>query len=279
MSSVAAIFFVRPNIISSSTHPLQEPQLAQRIFRPRLQFYPTKSSYSCKDKKKLLSRPPNKMTEPTIIRAGSGDEGIRAFEQAALVDGSSSNPTANNGLEATLNNLSKWLGTVLFAIFLLLRHDAEAMWAALGSVLNVGLSTILKRLLNQERPVSNLRSDPGMPSSHAQSISYITIFAILSVVQWWGFNGLTAAISGIFLALGSYFTWLRVSQQLHTMSQVVVGALLGTIFSTLWFWSWDSIVLKAFESNLWVRIVIILGAAAFCIGFMLHVIRYWVMES
>lgn len=75
---------------------------------------------------------------------------------------------------------SKWLVTVFFGIFLLTRHDAAAMWAALGSVINAAMSTILKRLLNQERPVSNLRSDPGMPSSHAQSISYMTAFAILS---------------------------------------------------------------------------------------------------
>lgn len=75
---------------------------------------------------------------------------------------------------------SKWLVAVLFGIFLLWRHDAEALWAAMGSVINACLSTILKRLLNQERPVSHLRSDPGMPSSHAQSLFFMTTLAILS---------------------------------------------------------------------------------------------------
>lgn len=79
---------------------------------------------------------------------------------------------------------SKWFVTALFGIIILWRHDAQALWAALGSILNAGLSTILKQILNQERPVSTLRpisvSDPGMPSSHAQSIFYAIVFAILS---------------------------------------------------------------------------------------------------
>lgn len=70
--------------------------------------------------------------------------------------------------------------TALFGLLLLWRHDPEALWAASGSVINAGLSTVLKRILNQERPVANVRSDPGMPSSHAQAISFAVMFAILS---------------------------------------------------------------------------------------------------
>lgn len=75
---------------------------------------------------------------------------------------------------------SKWLVAAVFGIILLLRHDGEALWAASGSVVNAGLSTVLKRVLNQERPVSTIRSDPGMPSSHAQSIFYTVMFCIVS---------------------------------------------------------------------------------------------------
>lgn len=63
---------------------------------------------------------------------------------------------------------------------ILWRHDAEAMWAAMGSVANTILSGALKKILNQERPVPSLRSEPGMPSSHAQSIFYIVLFTIWS---------------------------------------------------------------------------------------------------
>jgi membrane-associated phospholipid phosphatase len=50
----------------------------------------------------------------------------------------------------------------------------------MGSVLNSMLSMVLKRILNQERPVSTLRSDPGMPSSHSQSIFFTVVFTIVS---------------------------------------------------------------------------------------------------
>ena len=69
---------------------------------------------------------------------------------------------------------------ILFGAVLLGRHDAEALWAAMGSVLNTVLSVALKRVLNQERPVANVRSDPGMPSSHAQSIFFTFSFVVLS---------------------------------------------------------------------------------------------------
>lgn len=70
--------------------------------------------------------------------------------------------------------------TALFGLLLLWRRDPEALWAASGSVINAGLSTVLKRILNQERPIANIRSDPGMPSSHAQAISFAVMFAIVS---------------------------------------------------------------------------------------------------
>ncbi len=70
-------------------------------------------------------------------------------------------------------------------------------------------------------------------------------------------------------------SWLRVSQLYHTLSQVVVGAVLGSIFSILWYLSWDAVVLKAFNSSFWVQAIVILGAAGFCLGFLVYVVRYW----
>ncbi|KAI5684165.1 hypothetical protein M9H77_05393 [Catharanthus roseus] len=252
-------------------HPPRTP--ARGLGHQRLRFTSGISS-SFKDKRTLKL---TSMAESARIRDGNGDGGITALEQEGLIDGSSN--LGADGFEATLNSLSKWLVAAVLGVIVLWRHDAEALWAAGGSVINSVLSIILKKALNQERPVANLRSDPGMPSSHAQSISFAVVFAILSVVQWLGWNGSTAVLSGLFIALGSYFSWLRVSQKLHTISQVVVGALVGTIFSIIWFWSWDSFVVKAFTSYLWVRIVITLGGAVFCVGFLLYVLRYWVMET
>ncbi|KAH7573816.1 hypothetical protein JRO89_XS03G0210900 [Xanthoceras sorbifolium] len=42
------------------------------------------------------------------------------------------------------------------------------------------LDFALKRILKQERPVPTSRSNPGMPSSHVQSVFFIFSFAIIS---------------------------------------------------------------------------------------------------
>ncbi|KAM4128681.1 hypothetical protein ACJW30_02G185100 [Castanea mollissima] len=214
------------------------------------------------------------------LKGNEGDEGIQVLEQEAVVNGFSKfSEFMPDGLEATLNRTSKWLVSALFGGVILWRHDAEALWAAMGSVVNVMLSLKLKRILNQERPVSTLKSDPGMPSSHAQSIFFTVTFTILSIIEWLGINEITIAIGVLAMAFGSYLSWLRVSQLYHTKSQVVVGAVLGTIFSILWYLSWDAIVLKAFISSFWVRAVVVLGAAGFCLGFLVHIVRYWLRDE
>ncbi|KAL8477860.1 hypothetical protein ACS0TY_029953 [Phlomoides rotata] len=204
-------------------------------------------------------------------RVSTSEESVQAFEQESLVEESLA--FGNGGVEATLNNLSKWLIAAAFGSIIIWRHDAEAVWAVMGSVINAMLCLALKQLLNQERPNSTLRSDPGMPSSHAQSITYTTMFIVLSIVEWYGINALTTTLNGLLILLGSYFTWLRVSQNLHTVSQVVVGAIIGSSFSFLWFWSWKAYVLNLFVSFLWVRLLIIVAATAFLLNHLYYSYR------
>ncbi|KAM3252337.1 lipid phosphate phosphatase epsilon 2, chloroplastic [Capsicum annuum] len=232
--------------------------------------------------KKSISRciliPPVMMASVDNRDAGRDESvSIEGLEQEAFVDGSMD--FSSGGLEATLNSLSKWLMAAVFGIILLWRHDMEALWATSGGVLNACLSTALKGILNHERPVSTLRSDPGMPSSHAQSIFYTVAFCIISMVKYMGFNGITAVTGVLIFAMGSYFSWLRVSQRLHTLNQVIVGAVLGFCFFIFWFCLWDSIVLKVFIEHFWIQIVNFVGAAGFCVGFLLYVIRNWVIED
>ncbi|XP_073156094.1 lipid phosphate phosphatase epsilon 1, chloroplastic-like [Henckelia pumila] len=217
------------------------------------------------------------MPSLNVAGASSSEEGVQAFEQDALM-GEFSYFEAS-GIQATLNSLSKWLVTALFCSILLLRHDAVSLWAAIGSVTNVMLSTALKKILNQERPTLALKSDPGMPSSHAQSIFYTITFLNMSMVEWYGLNGVTTTICGLFFTLGSFFSWLRVSQRFHTISQVLVGAVLGSIFCILWFWSWKYFVLNFFASYVWVRIVVVVGSVTFSVGFIYHVIQSWILKE
>lgn len=246
--------------------------------------FPASKSDFFSSKNKALSKNMTELVRMSAFRGGNGsdsEESTGLFQREAVIDGLNEFQSGllADGLEASLNRLSKWLVAAVFGAVILWRHDAEAMWAVLGSVVNSILSVILKRIFNQERPDSTLRSDPGMPSSHGQSIFFTVVFAILSVVEWLGVNGFSLILGALILAFGTYLTWLRVSQGLHTISQVAAGAAVGLIFSIFWLWSWDAFVLKAFISSLSVRIIVIIAAAASCLGFLVYVIRYWFRDE
>ncbi|CAN8254771.1 unnamed protein product [Cochlearia groenlandica] len=216
--------------------------------------------------------------------AGSDGEINHGDEQSATSAKKSSinslpelreDPIYNGGIEAIFNRLSKWVVSVLFASIILMRHDGTALWAIIGSVSNSALSVALKRVFNQARPATTSRSDPGMPSSHAQSISFISGFAVLTVIEWLGTSKVSLFLSGFILALGSYFIRLRVSQKLHTSSQVLVGGIAGSVFCVLWYTTWNSLLLEAFESSLLLQISVFMVAATFALAFAAYVVLNW----
>lgn len=207
------------------------------------------------------------------------DDDAGVGEEKIVSDSSNGSLLAVQGFETTLNRLSKWLVAGSFAAFILWRHDAEALWSAMGSVLNSSLSMILKQILNQQRPISTLRSDPGMPSSHAQSMFYLAFYMVLSLFDGLGMNIFTMATGAITFICCSYLSWLRVSQQFHTIDQVLVGATLGSICGVAWFWMWHSLVQAAFIASIWVQIVVILMSVAFVVAFLVHVSQHWVGDE
>ena len=80
--------------------------------------------------------------------------------------------------------LSSLLETKVFvsgATFLVLAYKRDVQSAAflLGAVSNALLSKILKRLINASRPQGAQLSDPGMPSSHAQSLFFFAGYLFL----------------------------------------------------------------------------------------------------
>ncbi|OEL29645.1 Lipid phosphate phosphatase epsilon 2, chloroplastic [Dichanthelium oligosanthes] len=143
-------------------------------------------------------------------------------------------------VEAALNWMSKWLVSSSHVFAGLWKHDAEIMWILLGAAANYPLSLILKRTLNHERPASDLRCDPGMPSSHAQSICYGATLLVLSLYYNLGTNYLTMILGPATLSMATYLSWLRVSWRLHTLNQVMAGAAVGSAFAALWFVLWRS---------------------------------------
>lgn len=182
-------------------------------------------------------------------------------------------------VEAALNRMSKWLVAGSFAFAAIWKRDAEIMWALMGAVANTILSSILKKMFNHERPAPALRSDPGMPSSHAQSIFYAAVFLLLSVFYWLGTNYLAMILGATIIASASYLSWLRVSQRLHTLNQILVGGTVGSAFGALWFALWHLLVREAFYSSMWVQVPVILGSVAFSVAFVVYIIRHWLKDE
>ncbi|XP_078428532.1 lipid phosphate phosphatase epsilon 2, chloroplastic-like [Wolffia australiana] len=218
------------------------------------------------------------------IDDGRGDEiGARMRKEEAVVleNGSLKFDLdfSSQGLESTLNKLSKWIVAGLFGVVILWKHDAEAIWTAMGSVINAMLSNQLKQVFNHQRPDPSLRSDPGMPSSHAQSIFYAASYVVISLIDSLGVNFYTLSLVFFTIACGVYLSWIRVSQRLHTVEQVTVGATIGAAFCVGWFYLWRGLVLEAFVSSLWLRIFIVLVSFGFCIGFVVYVVRTWLVDN
>ncbi|KAJ8764354.1 hypothetical protein K2173_006094 [Erythroxylum novogranatense] len=253
------------------SHRLEEakPNFRIRFSASKLDFYSELGS--CRAS--LMAQTRTELVKVSAFRDRDSVESVGLSQHEAVVNGPFRSEFMVEGLEITLNRLSKWLVAALLCATLLWRRDDEALWAATGSVLNSVLSITLKRVLNQERPFTSSRSDPGMPSSHAQSIFYTFLFVILSTLQWLGVNEFTLILSAVAITFGCYLSLLRVSQQLHTISQVAVGAAVGSCFFISWFWLWDAFALQAFVSFLWVRMIVIMGAVGFCLSFLLYVIR------
>lgn len=215
------------------------------------------------------------MQKMAAFRSGEGENRMKALDQEGLIDGDLELRVVDRGgMEATLNRLSLRLVSFAFCVIVILRHDAEAMWLLSGSLLDKVLSTVLKRVLNQARPVTTRKSDPGMPSSHAQSIFFLAAYVVVSIVESLEVNMLTLFLGSLVFALASYFSWLRVSLQYHTVSQVLVGAIVGSAFSVSWIWLWNAVIHEAYISHLLVRVCVVLGAVGFSCAVALHVIRH-----
>ncbi len=146
----------------------------------------------------------------------------------------------------TINKHDKWLvsGTV-FAL-VVRNFGVPAVWTLLGSLVNAVVCKIAKRLINQPRPGSSARerADSGMPSSHACSITFLSVYAAVLILQQDSTDSLvesattqaTAAAAAIFVvALGAFLTSLRVICGDHTVAQVAAGAALGLLDVGTWY--------------------------------------------
>jgi dolichyldiphosphatase len=102
----------------------------------------------------------------------------------------------------------------------------RACYDVIGSILSSILNKALKRVLNVTRPDGAAKTDPGMPSSHANSLGFLATTAAIHS----GNRTLAFVVSG----LGAFLAYLRVHSGYHTFPQVLVGFGLGSLSAIAW---------------------------------------------
>ncbi|KAK3792818.1 hypothetical protein RRG08_038548 [Elysia crispata] len=133
---------------------------------------------------------------------------------------------------------------VSFATLIIFRRDLHTIAFAMGLVVNEAVNWIVKHTLKEARPMrgrQNLHTEYGMPSSHSQFMwffsSYFAVFLLLRLYRnqsiiddLWKY---VCALLGILAAI--LVSWSRVYLMYHTVSQVAVGAVVGSFLSAPWF--------------------------------------------
>lgn len=111
------------------------------------------------------------------------------------------------------------------------------------------INFILKRIIREERPKVHTGKGYGMPSSHAQFVSFFAVHLALFLLvrhkprqfskQKGMHNPMTlgrrAVISLVVLGTAATVAWSRIYLSYHTPKQVAVGILAGTISAVGWF--------------------------------------------
>jgi dolichyldiphosphatase len=161
----------------------------------------------------------------------------------------------------SVNEATKWtVSACVFAAVAYLRSPLSSWWLV-GSIVAAVLCKLLKRLINQSRPKDARLTDPGMPSSHATSLAFLSVFVALWVnsAQSELFLSLLAPLVAVLLAI------LRVTLGFHTGAQVLVGFGFGALCAHAW-WKlgieWSNIV---DEYSFHIHAVAIVCALAFAV--------------
>jgi len=118
---------------------------------------------------------------------------------------------------------------------LLWRHDTASVLCVTGAVLNAIFGKVLKRLINEARPEGARETDPGMPSSHAQSLFFFATYLSLAALRAPELEATTRAAASLgLLGLATAGSVHRVKSGLHTPAQITVGAAVGSADAAVW---------------------------------------------
>eukprot|EP00775_Hariotina_reticulata_P007501 gene7501-7711_t len=167
-------------------------------------------------------------------------EQISAAEMAVMRQGDVVRQLKANGHENSHPHVqqevqTKWVVSAVVTGVLLWQHNAAAAWCVVGAVFSSFLCKVMKHIINQQRPENARKRDPGMPSSHANSLNFLSVYAAMSLHHYCSSQAAASALALFTLGVGVFLTWLRVALGYHTLAQVLVGAALGAATAACWF--------------------------------------------
>lgn len=132
-----------------------------------------------------------------------------------------------------------------FVALILFRRDLHTITFFLGTLCSETLNYILKHLICEKRPLrrEEITVEYGMPSSHAQFVSFFATYIIYFVfirLHHMNNNTIIENISKFLIISSSMVVAVlvcisRIYLQYHTISQVLCGIIVGFLFATFWF--------------------------------------------
>jgi hypothetical protein len=126
------------------------------------------------------SSPSFRIVSTTVASSSSSSssEGSGGSDNNSKI--TSKTTTTMDALLECLNESTKFVVSATAMLFLLFHPTVETCWCLLGSIVNSVNGKLLKRMLNHSRPDGAKKVDPGMPSSHATSLSYLSWYAAMA---------------------------------------------------------------------------------------------------
>lgn len=178
-----------------------------------------------------------------------------------------------------INESTKWVVSGLAFASLLGNRDALTAWCIIGGVINAMLCRFLKFAINASRPSAARKRDPGMPSSHACSLGFLSIFVSLALYHSTADFGWFASLPVLPPVLGAFLTSLRVILGYHTVPQVLVGWILGSSTSWVWYHMGVNKILPLLEETIVGSYCLILATCTFVALFAVKNVLRWHRES
>ena len=163
-------------------------------------------------------------------------------------------PTLPTSILLLLNAITSKLVTITTFLTLIYFHNYFTFHFVVGSILNMMLGKAMKRILNIQRPTQSIKSDPGMPSSHATSLSYFaTSFTFTASNPEFQYNSSLIILSSWLYVFTICYTRTTITN-VHTVPQIAAGLMLGTTFASIWYYivlQHSSVESVVFSDYLW----------------------------